>query len=140
MKISAQLGWPCWIEEVKVIVKTFLDNSQRGKEWLIGFKKRWSKQLGIQKPEIISKSSPENLTVETLNKLFEMVRSIYNEKSIFEDANAAKIIYNADESGFSTNLNQKKMEFKKSSRDVYMITPTCGKAIYTVLLTGNAAG
>ena len=69
-----------------------------------------------------------------------MVRSIYNEKSIFEDANAAKIIYNADESGFSTNLNQKKMEFKKSSRDVYMITPTCGKAIYTVLLTGNAAG
>ena len=47
---------------------------------------------------------------------------------------------NADESGFSTNLNQKKTFFKKSSRDAYMITPTCGKAIYTVLATGNAAG
>ena len=48
LKISAQLGWPCGTEEVKVIVKTFLDNSQRdaafiennpGKDWLIGFKK-----------------------------------------------------------------------------------------------------
>ena len=47
LKISAQLGWSCGTEEVKVIEKTFLDNSQRdaafiennpGKDWLIGFK------------------------------------------------------------------------------------------------------
>ena len=32
------------------------------------------------------------------------------------------------------------MFFKKLSRDAYMITSTCGKAMYTVSATGNAAG
>ena len=41
----------------------------------------------MRKPEITSKSRAENLTAETLNKFFEMVHSIYNDKSIFEDAN-----------------------------------------------------
>ena len=149
LKISAQLGWPCGTEEVKVIVKTFLDNSQRdttfiennpGKDWLIGFKKRWSNQLGMRNSEIISKSHAENLTAEASNKFFEVVRSIYNDKSIFQDANAAKRIYNADKSGFSTNPNQKKMFLKKSCRNAYMITPTSGKAMCTVLAIGNAAG
>ena len=92
LKISAQLGWPCGTKEVKVIVKTFLDKSQRdttfiennpGKDWLIGFKKRWSNQLGMRNSEIISKSHAENLTAEASNKFFEMFRSIYNNKGIF---------------------------------------------------------
>ena len=62
----------------------------------------------MQKPEIISKSRTENLTAETLNKFFETVYRICNDKSIFEDANAAKGIHNVDESGFSTNPNKKK--------------------------------
>ena len=94
----------------------------------------------MRKPEIISKSHTENLTAETLNKFFRIVYCIYNDKSIFEDANAAKRKYNANESGFSTNPNQKKMFFKKSSRNAYMMTPTCGKAMYTVSATGDAAG
>ena len=93
----------------------FIENNP-GKDWLIGYK-LWSNQLGMWKPEIISKSCTENLIAEALNKFFEMVCSIYNDKSIFEDANAAKRIHNADKSGFRTNLNQKKMFFKKSSRD-----------------------
>ena len=71
----------------------------------------------MRKPEIISKLYDEILTAETLNKFFSMVHCIYNETSIFEDTNAAKRIYNANESGFSTNPNKKKMFFKKSSRD-----------------------
>ena len=48
LKISAQLEWPCGTEEVKVIVRTFLNNSQRdtafiennpGEDFFIGFKK-----------------------------------------------------------------------------------------------------
>ena len=107
---------------------------------MIGFKKRWSNQLGMRNSEIISKSHAENLTAEALNKFFEIVCSIYNDKSIFQDANAAKRIYNADKRGFSTNLNQKKMFLKKSCRNACMITPTCGKAMCTVLAIGNAAG
>ena len=61
----------------------------------------------MRKPEIISKSRTGNLTAETLNKFFEVVYSIYNDKSIFKDANVAKGIYNVDESGFSTNPNKK---------------------------------
>ena len=32
------------------------------------------------------------------------------------------------------------MFFKISVKDAYLITPTAGKAMYTVLVTGSAAG
>ena len=35
---------------------------------------------------------------------------------------------------------ERSVVFKKSSRDAYIITPTCEKAKYTVLATGHAAG
>ena len=44
----------------------------------------------MRRPEIISKLHAEILTAETLNKFFRMVHCIYHDKSIFEDANAAK--------------------------------------------------
>ena len=40
----------------------------------------------------------------------------------------------------NTSPNQRKLFFKKSARDAYLKTPTCGKAMYTVLAAGNAAG
>ena len=89
----------------------------------------------MRKPEIISKSRDENLTADTLDKFFEMIRSIYNDKRIFEDANTAKRMYNTNDSGFSTNANQKKMFLKKSSSDAYMVTPTYGKSMHSVLAT-----
>ena len=67
----------------------------------------------MQKPEIISKSYAENLTAEALNKLFEMVCSTYNDKSIFENVYCTQKNIYANESGFSTNPNQKKMFLKK---------------------------
>lgn len=34
----------------------------------------------------------------------------------------------------------KKNVFKKSAKDAYLITPTASKAMYTVIVSGNAAG
>ena len=79
-------------------MRTFLNNSQRdtafiennpGEDFFIGFKKWWSNQLGMQKPE----------TISCWKSNFEMVCTIYNDKSISEDANAAKRIYNTHEHG-----------------------------------------
>ena len=82
----------------------------------------------------------KNLTEETLENFFEMVKKVYEENGFFESDTAKGCISNCDESGFSTNPNQKKMFFKKSARDAYLITPTAGKAMYTILVTGNPEG
>lgn len=63
-----------------------------------------------------------------------------NSNGFLADADEADCIFHADESGFSTDPNQRKMFFKKSSKDRYLLTPTSGKAMYTVLVCGSASG
>ena len=48
--------------------------------------------------------------------------------------------FNCDETGCSTDPNKKKRFFSKSEKDSYLLTPTCGKAMYSVLVCGSAAG
>ena len=69
-----------------------------------------------------------------------MVENVFEEAGLLNDPDAAQHIFNLDESGFNTNPNQRKLFFKKSTKDAYLKVPTCGKAMYTVLVAGNAAG
>ena len=107
-------------------------NNTPGKDWLISFKRRHSRDLTLRKPEILTKCRAENLTVETLSEFFAVVRDVYEENDILDDPNANRRIFNTDETGFNTNPNQRK--------DAYLQTPNCGKQMYTVLVAGNAAG
>ena len=54
LETAAKLGWPCGTTDLKNMVKTFFNSSKRpsvfkdnvpGKDWVIGFKKRWSDRL-----------------------------------------------------------------------------------------------
>ena len=49
-------------------------------------------------------------------------------------------IFNLDETGLNTDPTKKKVLVRKDSSNAYMRTPTCGKASYSVLFCGSAAG
>ena len=59
---------------------------------------------------------------------------------MFRADDAANRTFNCDETGFSTDPNKKKQFFSKSAIDSYLLTPTCGKAMHSVLVCGSAAG
>ena len=68
-----------------------------------------------------------------------MYFNVLNENGFFND-DSAQQIFNADETGCSTDPNKCRLFFKKSSKDSCLLTPTCGKAMYTVLVCGSASG
>ena len=147
--VSSKHGWPCGKEEIQLMVKGYLDGLGKkttfkenipGKDWLLGFKRSHAGQICQRKPEIVSKARAENLTAGTLNDFYTMVKGVYEQVGLFDDPDAKQRIFNTDETGFNTNPNQPKLFFKKSARDAYLTTPTCGKAMYTVLVAGNAVG
>ncbi len=147
--VASKHGWLCGKDEIQLMVKGYLDflgrhtafkNNVPGKDWLIGFRRRHAKVISTRKPEIVSKARAENLTAETFKSFFALVESVYQEAGLFNDHEAEHRIFNIDESGFNTNPNQRKLYFKKSAKDAYRKTPPCGKAMYTVLAAGNAAG
>ena len=69
-----------------------------------------------------------------------MLHEILNSNGFLVDADAADCIFNADESEFLKDSNRKKIFFKKLSKDIYLLTPTTGKTMYTVLVCGSASG
>ena len=51
-----------------------------------------------------------------------------------------KRIFSFDKIGCITDPTGKQMFFIKSSKENYLMTPNCGKAMYTVLVAGLAEG
>ena len=94
----------------------------------------------MKKPEDLTKQRAENLSKETLQKFFEMVSGVFGENGLTSAPDAADRIFNCDETGCTTNPNQKKMFFKKTSKDNFLMTSTCGKAMFTILFAGCASG
>ena len=149
MEQCSSLAWPCGTDEIALMVKSYLDNLGKetpfkdnvpGEDWMISFKRRWQNRIRMRKPEVLTKARAENLNEVTLKSFFDMYQKVLSENGFFQSENAADRIFNADESGFATDPNKRKMFFKKSSRDSYLLSPTCGKAMYTVLVCGSASG
>ena len=49
-------------------------------------------------------------------------------------------IYNLDETGINTDPRAKKVFVPRTSRDAYLMSATCGKAMYSVMFCVSAAG
>ena len=49
-------------------------------------------------------------------------------------------IYNLDETGINTDPRAKKVFVPRTSRDAYLMSTTCGKAMYSVMFCVSAAG
>ena len=106
---------------------------------MIAFKKRWNHFLSYCKPELLTKARAHSLILETLDHFFDMLTDVYSQSDLVPE-DAAERILNCDKTGCSTDPAGKSMFFKKSSKENYLMTPNCGKAIYTVLVAGSAAG
>ena len=98
----SKMGWPCGDDEVKQIVKSFLDstgqetcfvNNTHGKDWMISFRRRWSERVSMRKAEILSKKRAENFNEETLNNFFEIYKTVLGDSGILEADDAAARIF-----------------------------------------------
>ena len=144
----ASMGWPIGFDDIKPLIKSYLDGCKQvtmfkdnlPEDWCISFKKRHADAFRCKKPEILRKKRSDNMSKENLNHFYDMVTKVYQETGLSDAADAAERIYNLDETGFNTNPCAKKLFFPKQARDAYMLTPNYRKTMYTVLFAGNAAG
>ena len=154
LKAAADCGWPCGTEEVKMMVKTYLDkrcvgnspfkDNMPGNDWMISFKRRWCDQLTIRKPEVLTVARKKAMSKTTLDEFFKIVKTTM-EKNCFlvysdNQKELSERIYNCDETAVSTNPAGKKVFISKGKRDAYLEAPGAGKACYTVLFCTSASG
>ena len=130
---SARRGWPCGPEEVKLMAQSFLNKAGRktqlkdnlpGEDWMISFTKKRSHRLSCRKPEVLTKARAASLSVPTLDKFFNLLLEVYSENGLLDADDAPERIYNCDETGCNTDPTSKKMFFKKSSKEAYMMDDT----------------
>ena len=93
----------------------------------------------MKKREVLTLAHTKNLSDDVTTNIFKLVYNSFQENDMFGADDAANRIFNCDKTGCSTDPNKKKQFFSKSEKDSYLLTPTCGKAMYTVLLCGSAA-
>jgi len=142
----ADRGFPQDREDVKLMVKSYIISTGRntpfkddkpGKDWCIAFEKRWKENLGKRKPELLTRARATDLSEETLTKFFELYEKTLDENNLSDRPHC---IFNLDETGLRTDPTAGKIFVRKSSKTAYYLTPSCGKAMYTVLFCGSAAG
>lgn len=133
LEMYSALAWPCGTEEILMMIKTNWDSL--GKKTVFKDHENlartgWSHLNNAGKIGFIQENLKSSQKLEILNS-----------NGFLADADEADYIFHANESGFSTDPNQRKMFFKKSSKDRYLLTPTSGKAmLYTVLVCGSGSG
>ncbi|GAB1602582.1 hypothetical protein Ahia01_000537800, partial [Argonauta hians] len=72
----SSMGLPIGFEDVKKMVQTYLDSSEKvtslknnipSKDWLLSFKKRWQHRLVMTWPELLTRATPRNPSFENFN-------------------------------------------------------------------------
>ena len=145
----SSLAWHCGTEKIVQIVKSHLESMEKttdfkdnlpGEDWLTSFKRRWHGRIRLRQPEAQTKACAPYLNQKTLGSFFPMYHTLLSENGFLGEDDSADRIFNADETGLSTDPDKRKLFFKKSSRDLYILAPTSGKSMYTVLAWGSASG
>ena len=127
LKAAADCGWLCGTEEVKMIVKTYLDkrcvdnspfkDNMPGNDWMISFKRRWCDQLTIRKPEVLTVARKKAMSKTTLDEFFKIVKTTMEKNCFLVDGDNQKElserIYNCDETAVSTSPAGKKVFISK---------------------------
>lgn len=147
LSFSAKCGFPFDNKDLQIFIKSYLDAKGRengrfkdnlpGKDWLMSFGNRWKKELGKRKPELLTKARAEGLSAEVLDLFFEKYQQILEDNDL---VNKPEQIFNLDESGLSTDPRNRKIIVPKKSKSSYMLSASCGKAMYTVLFCCSATG
>ena len=139
----ARAGFPCDRRDLKDIVSSFAKSVGRqvpwetapGNDWIRGFEKRWSDELGCRKPELLTKARAEGLSAEVVSRFFEMYTELVQDNNLTPDR-----IFNLDETGLATDARAEKVFVSKTDRNAYLRAATCGKVTYSVLFCASASG
>ena len=134
------LAWSMGLEEVTLVVKSYLDNLDRkeeriknnltSKDWLTCFK-RWLRGcVRSRKSEVLTKVRAKCLNEETLTLFFNMYLNVLNENGFFHHDNSTQQIFNADETRCSTDPN-------KQFYSVQHVGKSYTLCLYVVLLLVN---
>ena len=144
LEYSARCGNPQDRDDVAGMVKTFLDtlgrktpfdNNCPGKDWMTTFVCRHKDTLRPRKPELLTKARSDGLSEHVVTMFYSLLEEEIREKNI-----APESIYILNETGLNTDPQAKKVFVPRSSRDAYLKSATCGKAMYSVMFCVSATG
>ena len=142
LKYSAECGYPQDRDDVAEMVKTFLDSLDRpnpfnnnypGKDWMISFVCRHKETLRPRKPELLKKDMSEGLSENVVTIFYSLLGEEIQENNIVPGS-----IYNLDETRINTDPRAKKVFVPHTSRDTYLMSTICGKAMYSVMFYVSA--
>jgi hypothetical protein len=108
-----------------------------GIEFVRSFEKRWDHVLTKRKTVTLTTAVAKGVTENSLRGFFALVEKMYIKHDLY---NAPDAIYNLDETGFNTDQSGSKCFFRRGVKDADVISPTCGKTMFSVLVCGNATG
>ena len=144
---ASECGWPCDRHDLATMVGEFCRLSKiktpwktiPGKDFCRGFEKRWQQLLSKRKAEVLTVKRAKSVAPENLDKFFDIVQDVYTKCGIDETHDGSRV-FNLDETGLSTEQRLTNCFFRRGAKDVSLLSPTCGKAMYTLLVCGSAAG
>lgn len=146
LECMAEYGWGAGGDTLREIVKNFLEligrenpfpNGVPGKDWLMGFRKRWKYRLSLRKPEYLTVARARGTTEESHMKFMQMVDELLSRLGIKDKPDH---LYNCDEVGLNFDPKLKSVFAARGAKNVSVLVPTEGKEQVTVLVCGNAAG
>ena len=143
-------GWPNGTKELKYMIKTYLDSQKRstvfkfnfpGKDWMIGFRKRWADKINLNYPELKNEQKiPTTSATQAVDFFFKIFCNFLAEDNLQNDTNASARLFTISEIACSIDPMWQLMLFKKTSKDVYFPTENIGNNLYTILVCGSAQG
>jgi hypothetical protein len=140
-------GWPMDRIDVASMVNRYCIAADKKVPWdtkkgpgidfLQLFEKRWQHKLTKRKTENLTTSRAKSLSSETISSFFTMLGRIYDK---YDLSDKPASIYNLDETGLNTNQSGTPCYFRRGCKDVSILSPSSGKAVYTILVCGNSDG
>lgn len=139
-------GWPMTEEKLEDFVKNYVEsmgtktpfkNNQPGHDWFLAFRKRWKTELSMRKPEILTVARAKSTTYEVHRNFMNFIGKSYVDLEITQPEQ----VWNCDETGMNTNPTRGQLVLaRRGAKDVFHLAPNEGKAQFTVMFCGNAAG
>ena len=146
IQYCSDLGWPIGKDQVldmvqeyvKIIkLKTPFTLDRPGDEWYLSFRKRYKTEVSLRKPETVTSARAKGLSQDTVDRFFDMLEEKMVAAGVKDQPSR---IYNLDETGLNTDPKLHRLLCRRGVKDAQAILPGEGKAMYTVLFCGNAAG
>ena len=106
------------------------------KKYSFSFRQRYNMELPYKINSKLTKERARSLTPESLDEFFKMLKQIYSENG-FDNKSKGHLIFNCDETSFSSVEKPSQVYCHKKSTSVNSITGNNDKQTYTVQVSNN---